>query len=918
MHTTVAIELIGGLSRRALRAALDHIVCRHQLLRTVFRQVDGAWMAFVGPADRGFTLLEQDVGAEHETMCILRDEEGVPFCVSSGPLIRARLLQLATDHHFLLISVHPLVCDRASLVLMLGELRTLYGVFTQGSTNILSTAAQYADYALEQSKTLTPHLLEEQLIYWKRTLLGAQDLGLLRTDRPRSAIQLYSTGRHRLRLSEELTDNFGKLAVRSNVCLLAVLLSAWSVLLHRWSGQHDLIIGVLLANRPLAHADCLIGPFENLLPIRVAISPSTTVARLLAQVDATLSAAVANQDLPIHAIGESLRSLRDGRPIIQTALSLSQTSLDAAIGGAFAFGDLEVAKVWEERCKSKLEISIAISRANGELVADFEYAEELFERSTVERVCAWWTSLCSALVNAPGFKVSRLPMMATAARESVVRDFNNEYFSCLKTQRIDDMFESCAELTPEAVALVDGARVVSYVEINGRANQLARILKRRGACSGELIAVPSNPGIEGVIALIAVLKAGCAYIAGAPTELRNGAFRAGRHQAPRMFIVVTWAEVTTRMNDEQIIAFDADGDEISRESMENLSRGGMTACDLACAVLSVDRMGRRRWMLIEHRNVTSMVVSLDERLHFTRFDVWSLAHSLSSEVALVELWNALLYGAQVTVIPAHVMRDPEVLRRFLALGGVTVLNQKPSEFIGWSDTAGSSSQHGLHTVILSGEPLRPAALKGWFDVGRRWPQIIYLYRSGPTIAGAYSKVTQLDARRKSEGRLAGVPLSCSRLYVLDRYHQPVPIGVVGEIYVAGDSVARGYIERRQHFYCVRDPFSVDPNAKLWKTGDQGYWTAEGQIELASPKTGASSLEVEAARVECELMSHPAVRQAKVIVRRNSAGGDSFVAYVEGVRKAPSATELRAYLEWNVPAYMVPKEFHCQGRRGAKE
>lgn len=913
IHTTVAIELIGRLNRRALRTALDYLIYRHQVLRTVFRQVNGGWLPFVGPADRGLALLEQDVATEQEAFSLLREEARAPFCVSTGPLVRARLLQLGPTHHFLLVSAHPLVSDRASLVFVFSELREVYGVSLIGRSHSSPPAAQYSDFTLQQFATLTPSVLQEELSYWKRQLLGAQDLVRLPIDRPRPAMQVYAPQKHRLELSEELTRELSKLASCRNIPLLVVLLGGWSVLLHRWSGQRDFTIGVQVSNRWLGSADSVIGPFENTLPVRVEILPSTTVSALLAQVDDTLSAATANKDIPIHAVDQSLRPLRDGRPVIQTALSLSQTSLEAAVGGAFASGELEVARVWEERCQSMLEVSISLLIVGGRLMAVVEYARELFEKRTIERVCGWWISLFSAMVETPGLTVSQLPMLTASERESVITEFNRTCSSSLQPQRIDDLLESHAELTPDSLAAVDRARALSFSELNGLANQLARILKRRGVHSGELVAVIMDPGIDAIVAVIAVLKVGGAYIAGAPAEFQSSMFRTLRDHAPRKYIVATQAAAASWVNDEQIIALDADAEAIGRESMENAPRRDATARDLACAVLSADHKGRCCWMLLEHREVTSMVASLDERLHFTQFDVWSLSHSMSSGISLVELWGALLYGSQVTIVPAGATRDPEGLCHFLAESGITVLNQKPGEFLRWMGMTRAMPRHRLHTLILSGEPLRAAELKAWFDVGRCWPQVIYLYgHRGPVVAGAYSKVTQRDVLRRSGCGLAGAPLSCSRFYVLDRHLQPVPIGVVGDIYVASDSNALGYVESRQHRKCVPDPFGVDPNSKLYKTGDQGFWSPEGQIELILPSGVARSADVEASRIENELLSHPAVSKASVVVSPNTAGGDSFVAYVEGSHRAPSASELRTYLELNLPAYMVPKEFIVQG------
>jgi acyl-CoA synthetase (AMP-forming)/AMP-acid ligase II len=385
-----------------------------------------------------------------------------------------------------------------------------------------------------------------------------------------------------------------------------------------------------------------------------------------------------------------------------------------------------------------------------------------------------------------------------------------------------------------------------------------------------------------------------------------------------MFIVAKRAEIGSSIGDERIIAFDVDSDAIGRESVENLQRKEMTACDLACAVLTTDQRGQRRWMLLEHRNVTSVLLSLDERLHFTRFDVWALAHSMLSRIALMELWGSLLSGSQVTLVPAAATRDPANVCRFFQEAGITVLNQTPSEFLRWADLTALTPRHRLHSIILSGERVRAAELKTWFDLGRCWPQIIYLYgHHGLTTASAYSKVRKFEAHRRSAGWLAGLPLSCARIYILDPHRQPVPTGVVGDIYVAGDSVAPSYIQARRNGEYVPDPFSTDPNGTLYRTGDQGYWTADGQVELVREQSTATSADVEASRVECELLSHPEVRRASVVACRNEAGGDSLIAYVEGMRRTPTAAELRTFLELNVPAYMVPRKFICRGRSCAE-
>jgi non-ribosomal peptide synthetase component F len=907
-HTTVALELIGELRLASLRAALDGLVFWHPILRTAFRYVNGAPESVVGPADRGLALWEQVVRDEDQVASMLKEESRIHFDVASGPLIRARLLEITTHHHFLLLSADPIICDRASLFIILRELRDQY---ENGKLERRAPPEEYAQFARRQFETLEPSALREQLSFWKKHLLGARDLVRLPTDRPRPANPTYTPRPHQFELSETLTRDLTKLAANCGVSLSAVLLCGWSVLLSRWSSQEDLTIGHVFAERPLDGCDGLIGPFENILPIRVAVSPTIGVTTLLARVEAALAAAVSRQDVPTHAICEALRPLRDGRPIIQAAISLNQTSVYALTGVPFHSGGITIGRVWEERCESTLEISMVLSQWGGRLFAVCEYAKELFEGSTIERVCHWWMALLKSMVDAPRASVARLTMLNHAERQCVVSEFNNGGWPLLEPQRIDAVFESQVELSPDAIAVLDGVKALSYLALNQRANQLAWTLRRRGMIAGDLVAVPAIPCVDSIVAVIAVLKAGGAYVPAATADLRGGASRSWRARGVRTCIVSSREGLVPWKGLEQVIVIDSDAAEISSASVENLERDDRTACDQACVLKSVNPKGRGEWMRLEHRNVTSMLASLDERLHFARFDAWSLAHSLSSSIALIELWGALLHGSQVTVA-ADPMRNAKALNDFLVHAGVTVLNLTPGEFLEWVEVSEPDRRYPLHTVILSGEPLRAATLRTWFDLGRRWPRLIYLRGHRQlAIASAWLTIKSTDASCVSRGMLGGEPLSCCRIYILDRYRQPVPIGVVGDIYVAGHGVVRGAGECRKSARRVPEPLDVHDSYSLWKTGDRGYWTAEGRFELLFSSDGGATADAEAVRIESELLSHPSVKYASVALRRNEVGGDSYVAYVEGAHEAPVPAQLRAYLEMNVPRYMVPREFVCR-------
>lgn len=906
VHSTIVLDLVGRLCRRSLRAALDQMVHRHRVLRTVFRQVDGVSVSLVGPTDSGLALMEQNVESELNARHLLQEENRIPFDVGSGPLVRARLVRLAEHRHWILISVHPLVADRSTFTNILSELRDLYSLWSRARSDVtLKPVIQYADVARARMEAISPEAIQTQLSYWKRGLLGAPDLGHLHTDRRRPAVQSYSTARHMLEISEELTRALREVARCSVASLSTVLVGAWSVLLNRWSGQSDLTIGVPFSLQRAPRSEVLLGPLENMLPIRVLISASTTTGMLLKQIDSAFLAAAAHQDVPIDCIADALRPLREGRPIFQSAITLSETALHARAGMDFAPGELQVREITEARSQSGLDIAISLSLEGEAMTGVVEYAAELFEERTIDRICKWWTVLLSAMAGTPEVPVSQLPMLTAAERYAVLSEFNNVNPSWLEPGCVHHIVEDYAEQIPQAIAVTDGDSSITFDELNRRANQLARLLRRRGMRKGDLGAICLSLGIDSVVATVAILKAGGAYIAGSSQQLRGYEPRAPDQFPPRLCVSVVGAGDPREIRDSLVVSMDDDAACIGRESDENLALNDSTPVDAACVIQCAGRKGRHCWVIVEHRNITSAVASIDERLHFAQHDVWALCHPISSQLSLLELWGALLTGGQAAIIPQHVSRDAGP--RWLVLSGhqVTVLIQKPSEFLALTEKAGECSPGLLHTVILVGEPLNAAVLRAWFELRRRWPRLVYLYGpAGLTVAGAYSRISSHQMDGKSTGRLAGVPLSSSRFYVLDSHRQPSPIGVVGDIYVAGASVARHYIENgRQHRR--RSYFCAGAQERLYRTGDRGAWNADGVIEVACHGAAASNSEIEAARIENELLAHPSVRDVSVVVSSNANGRDALLAYVKCARGTASASELRTFLEQNVPAYMVP-------------
>ncbi|MET0399016.1 MAG: amino acid adenylation domain-containing protein, partial [Longimicrobiaceae bacterium] len=910
----MAWRLGGALDGAALERALGEIVRRHEALRTVFAEVDGLPVQVIAPcgafampvetpSDPGEAALGQRV----------REEAARPFDLAAGPLFRAALLRLGAGDHVLLLSMHHIVSDGWSMGVFFRELAALYEAYREGRESPLpELPVQYADYAVWQREQLAGETLERQLAYWRERLAGAPELLELPVDRPRPAVQTYRGATVPMEFSRELLERLRALERTEGATLFMVLLSAFQVLLSRYSGSEDVVVGSPIAGRTRREVEGLIGFFVNTLVLRTDLSGDPSFRELLGRVREATLGAYEHQDMPFERLVGELspeRSLSHS-PLFQVSFTLGD-SQDA--GGGLA--GLSVREVGGELGIAKFDLSLGLAATARGLRGELNYSTDLFEPDTIRRMVRHLERVLEQVAWDADLRLSELGLAGEEERALLAAGHATRSFPV--AERIDQRFEARALERPDAPALTFQATTLTYRELNERANRLAHRLRALGVEPGTRVGIALERSAELVAAILAVLKAGGAYVPLDPS-----------YPVERIAFVLEDAEIPVLVTASGLLArlpaftgaalhVDADAEEIAAESGENprVEAGPDTP---AYVIYTSGSTGKPKGVQVTHANVVRLFDATDAWFGFAPDDVWTLFHSCAFDFSVWEIWGALLHGGRLVVVPFLTTRSPEDFHRLFVAEGVTMLSQTPSAFkqLVQADLASGIDPSALRLrhVVFGGEALDPQALRPWMERhGDGRPRLVNMYGiTETTVHVTYHVVTRADLDRA--GSPIGVPIPDLALYVLDSRLEPVPIGVPGEIFVGGAGVARGYLNRpeltAERF--IRDPFSADPAARLYRSGDLARRRADGELEYlgrADQQVKVRGFRIEPGEVEAALLELPGIRDAAVLVRDDAGRDRQLVAYVvpePGEAEDPAA--LRAALSGRLPDYMVPAVF----------
>ncbi|HEU4884656.1 MAG TPA: amino acid adenylation domain-containing protein, partial [Longimicrobium sp.] len=913
-YIPVRLRLNGALDRDALARALDRIVARHEALRTTFPAVDGEPVQRIAsPESSAFALVEHDlqasVDAEAELHRLMRDEMAAPFDLARGPLVRGRLVRMAADDHVLVMTMHHIVSDGWSVGVLLDELGALYAAFARGAADPLAPLPiQYADYAAWHRRSVDGEVLDAQGAYWTRTLAGAPELIELPADRPRPPRQDFAGASLQVELDADLSDALKSLSLRHGTTLFMTLLAGWAAVLARVSGQDDVVIGTPSANRGRAEVEELIGFFVNTLPLRVDLSGGPDAGTLLEQVKARALEAQRNQDIPFEQVVERLRPVRSPAytPLFQVMFAWQN-----APGGDLSLPGLAVADADAAGADTaKFDLSLALWERDGRIAGTLEYATALFEQATAGRFIEYLRRVLAGMAADDAARVDGIAILPPAERARVVEAWNATDATYPADQCIHPLFEMQAARTPRSVAVSHDGDRVTYAELNARANRLAHHLRRRGVGPEVRVAICMERGVEMVVSMLAILKAGGAWV---PLDPAHPAERLERMLADSGAVVLLTQDrlraslpATAGID---VLPVDAEWAAIQAESAENPASGA-TPDGLAYVIYTSGSTGTPKGVGIEHRALVNHMAWFVRDFEVGAGDRVLQKTPVVFDASVWEFYAPLLVGGELVMARHQGERDPRYLARTLRDRGITVLQLVPSLLRVLLDEPELARCTSLRHLFCGGEPLPGELVRRAAQV---LPEVRITNLYGPAeccIDTSTHRCGDADGERAVVP--IGRPVSNTRSYVLDAALRPVPVGAPGELCIGGVQVGRGYLGRAaltaERF--VPDPFGAEPGARLYRTGDRVRWSTSGTLEFLGRtdfQVKIRGVRIELGEIEAALRGHAAVRDAIVLARTDAPGEKRLVAYVVADAKV-DVDALRAHLAARMPAYMVPAAY----------
>ncbi|MEW5929830.1 MAG: amino acid adenylation domain-containing protein, partial [Gemmatimonadota bacterium] len=896
------LRLRGRLDAAALRRALAEIVRRHETLRTTFVAEEGEPVQRVRPAGPVRLPLADLSGlpperAEAEALRLAREEALRPFDLERGPLLRAALLRLDGAEHAALFTLHHVVGDGWSMEVLVRELAALYAAFSRGEPSPLpELPVQYADFAVWQRAQLAGETLESQLRWWRERLAGAPPLLELPTDRPRSSAA-GARGAHRpLVLPPGTVRALRGVAGREGATMFMTLLAAWQCLLARWSGQDDVVVGTPIAGRTRRELEPLIGFFVNTLVLRADLSGDPSFRALLGRVRDGVLGAFAHQELPFERLVEELapeRSLAH-TPLFQALFAYRSA---AGAGGALRLPDLELAPLAGGGAEvAKFDLDLTLEEAGEELAGGLAYRAELFEAATAERMLGHFRALVEAVAAHPERPVSAVELLTEAERGQLARW--NDTARGYPGGRVHDLFAAQAARTPDAVAVSWRGGRTSYAELDRRSARLANALRRRGVGPESRVGVCMARTPELLVALLGVLRAGGAYV---PLDPAYPAGRLGHMlEDAAIGLVLTEPELAGRLpaGAARLLVPERERDGLAREP-DRAPESGVLPENLSHVIFTSGSTGRPKGVMIGHASVVVLLHWLRENVGDEERSSTLFSTSVSFDVSVAEVFGTLSWGGTLVLVEnalelpsaaepvVHACMVPTVAAELLRTGGIPA---------------------SVRTLDLAGEPLPAGLARALYGLGHV-ERVRNLY--GPTEDTTYSTCSPVE--RGAERVLVGRPLADARAYVLDGRLRPAPVGVPGELYLAGAGLARGYAARPE---LTAERFLPDPHAeaggRMYRTGDRARWLATGELEYlgrVDQQVKIRGFRIETGEVEAVLRAHPGVREAAVAAGDDPSGGRRLVGWVvpRGAN-APDAAELRRWLAGSLPDYMVPSAF----------
>jgi len=903
-----AARLIGTLNVPALEKALQSIVARHETLRTHF-ECHGETPEQVVSSHFEFHLRVVEAPTSAEAGGAIRKEIKRPFNLTARePLLRATLVRVSANEHVLALCLHHIVADEWSLKVLYSELEEFYKAeIEKRNARLPELPIQYANYSTWQRDWLNGGSLQQQLRFWKEQLQGKPPLTEILTDKPRGAAPTFHGRTLSRRMNADLGPRLKQLAAAKEATLFMVLVSAFKVLVHRYTALEDIIIGTPVAGRTRVETEGLLGFFVNTLLLRSNLAGDPTFGELLNHVRGVALGAFANQDLPFEKVVEALRPERSSSHLAFTNIMFAlqgRTVESASLPG------LKVEWLDVDTETAKFDITFVVQDFDRGLTARVEYNSDLFSADTMERLLGQFENLLNGIAAHPAQHISELPLLGEVEHQQLLVEWNDNASDYPSHLCIHELFEARVQKSPAAVAVVFGEESFTYDQLNARANQLAHCLRKHQIEPGAPVAICMERSAQIIVGLLAILKAGGAYV---PLDPRYPKERLSfMLDDSRTSVLLTQQNLLPHLSHRGVktICLDSDSGLIASESPENLPNTA-TPEDVAYIIYTSGSTGQPKGVAVPHRGVNRLVLNTNY-IHLDETDRIAQVSNMSFDAATFEIWGALLNGGQLRGIAADVALSPVDFARELGEQGITAMFLTSALFSQLaSEVPGAFAT--LRTVIAGGEALDPKWVRA---VLKDRPPLRLVNGYGPTENTTFTCCALLSDVPESMASVPiGRPISNTQVYILDAHRQPVPIGVPGELYAGGDGLARGYWNRPEltgekfilHQFCKDAPCQ-----SLYRTGDLARYLPDGNIEFLGRIDGQVKIRgfrVELGEIEAILGRHSGVRECVVKVCGTGAGQTRLVAYfVAAGKRVPKSDQLRSFLGNQLPDYMVPSAF----------
>ncbi|MEH2170925.1 MAG: amino acid adenylation domain-containing protein, partial [Nostoc sp.] len=918
-----AICLQGQLNLEALQQTFNEIINRHEALRTNFQIIEGQAVAVISE-EKPLNLSIFDISElpankqEAEVKQLTFQEAQQPFDLKSDLLLRIKLLRLSKQEHIVLLTMHHIVSDGWSTGVLVQELAILYPAFcNRQASSLPKLPIQYVDFAAWQRQWLQAEVLETQLSYWLKQLKDAPKVLELPTDYPRAAIQTFRGATYSFNFSDELSVALNKLSQQQGSTLFMTLLAAFQTLLWRYTGQEDIVVGSPIANRNRAEIEGLIGFFVNTLVLRTNLAGNPSFEELLKRVREVALGAYTHQDLPFELLVEQLQPQRylSHTPLFQVMFVLQNAPMSA-----LELPGLTLIPLESNSDTASFDLNLNIIETESGLVGSLEYSTDLFKENFIHRMVGHLQTLLEAIVANPQQRLSELPLLTQLEKYQLLLEWNNTAVEYPQQHCIHQLFEAQVEHTPDAVAVVFEQEQLTYQELNSRANQLAHYLRSAklshrdslGIRPEVLVGICVERSLDMVIGLLAILKAGAAYVPldpGYPKE--RLAYILSDTQLP---VLLTQQSLVEQLpaHKAHIVCLDTHWDQIAQESQTNPINTS-TANNLAYVIYTSGSTGKPKGVLGLHQGAVNRFHWMWKTHPFTQQEVCCQKTSLNFVDSVWEIFGSLLRGITTVIVPEQVVKDPQQFVTSLANNNVTRLVLVPSLLRILLNTYNLLQLQlpKLKLWISSGEALSNDLL---VQFRQSLPDSILLNLYGSSEVSADVTCYMITPQTPlSVSVLIGCPVANTQIYILDNSKQPVSVGVRGEIYVGGEHLARGYLNRpdltAEKF--IPNPFG-DQGARLYQTGDLARYLPSGEIEYIGridDQVKVRGFRIELGEIEAVISQYPAVRETVVIVSDDSEDSQRIVAYIVPQKeKTLIIPELRSFLESKLPNYMVPATF----------